>query len=141
MDEQDRWLTSALIDATLRNAAKADAPDLRQVLLGFLEVLDSLDRLVAQAASTSEQQVAEPAGWLDHLQALRRQLLGVFEHAGVTFFESVGQPFEPARHEAVKAVQRPDLADYTVIEEFARGCEWHGERLRYARVVVARNSD
>jgi len=140
VNDQDDWLTSVLMDATLGHTSVGER-DLRQALLSFLEVLDSLDRLVAIAASAAEQPGAEPPGWLDQLQTLRKQLLNAFERTGVTFFDCVGQPFDPTRHEAVEVVHRRDVGDDTIVEEITRGCNWQGQLLRFARVVIARNKD
>lgn len=133
MNNPDRGPPAALLDSVLRRAAEAEARDLRQALLSFLDALDALDRLTALAATTPY--------WRDHLEAARTQMISAFERVGVTFFECNGQPFDPQRHEAVEMIYRQDLDDYTITEALARGCEWQGNILRCARVVVARNPE
>ena len=137
MDDMDRRVAAYLLDAKLRHVADAETRNLRQVLLSFLDVLDSLDRLLALASVALERDVS----WIDHIQAVREQLLGAFAVAGITFIDCVGRPFDPSRHEAVEMIVRNDLDDYSVVEELARGCEWRDEVLRFARVVVARRPD
>lgn len=138
MDHQNRLLTRELLETVLRHSDKAEKPDLAQILLNFLEVLDSLDRLEKLASSVSAQPDTGSVQWAGHLQTLREQLLKAFEQAGVTFFDCTGFPFDPERHRAVEAVQRSDVDDYTVVEQVVRGCEWHGKVLRFAQVIVAR---
>ncbi len=142
MNNQDKNWTNLVMNSILEKSPKDETHLSRQLLLDFLKVLDSLDRLVTIAHSSAKPQPESGgSGWLSHLQALQKQLLDVFEHAGVTFFDCAGQSFDPNRHESVKAVKRHDIKDYTIIEEVSRGCEWHGEILRYAKVVVARNTE
>lgn len=107
---------------------EAHRREMRRLLLDFLEVLDSLDRLLAPGEA-----VAGPS-----LAVLRRQLLEAFGRAGVRFFESTSRPFDPERHEAVESRWHPGLAAGTVVEEIRPGCEWNGELLRTAQAVVAR---
>ncbi len=138
MDEQNRWLPSELINVMLEQSSTSVSADIRQILLNFLEVLDSLDRLVKLTSSIPQQSESEASNWSNHLQTLREQLLKVFEQAGVTFFDCVGQPFDPERHKAVETIERRDIDNYTVIEQVTRGCEWHGTILRIAQVIVAK---
>ena len=133
-----------LLNAWLQETAKQpietmELREQRKIILDFLDVLDSMDRLVALAKPTSTMYPA--TNWLEHLRTLRGQMLEVFRCAGVGFFECVGQRFDPSRHEATETVRRQGLDDYTVVEELARGCEWRGQILRFARVVVVRSPD
>lgn len=139
MAEQDDWMTSFVRNA-LERKAESEAQDLRQVLLSFLEVLDSLDRLLnLDRGSASAEE--EPTSWEAHLRAIHSQLLAAFERAGVRFIETVGKDFDPARHQAMETVRRNDVNDYTIVEEISRGCEWRGEVLRFSQVVVARQKE
>jgi molecular chaperone GrpE (heat shock protein) len=59
------------------------------------------------------------------------------EQAGVSFMNCVGQAFDPVKHEAVEVRVTSDVEEHTILEEVVRGCEWRGEVLCYAKVVVA----
>ena len=52
-------------------------------------------------------------------------------------FESVGQRFDPTRHEAMATVRDAGCAPGTVVDEAGRGYLWNDELLRPARVRVA----
>ena len=56
---------------------------------------------------------------------------------GVTSFSAVGQPFDPAVHEALMQ-QESDEKPGTVVQEMARGYKLHDRLVRPAAVVVAR---
>lgn len=99
----------------------------RRVLLSFLEVLDALDRAVGTDQVTGT------------LAAVRKQLIAAFEQAGVSFLETLGQPFDPSWHRAIEA-RSGDEEHPVIIEEIMRGCTWNGELLRPAGVVIARST-
>jgi molecular chaperone GrpE len=101
------------------------------LLRDILPVMDNLDRALQAARS-------EPATSLTTgVELIQRELLRVLEKFGLTPFTSVGQPFDPERHEAIARVQRPDLPDMSVAGETARGYLLHGRVLRPAMVTVA----
>ena len=56
---------------------------------------------------------------------------------GVRPFATVGQPFDPLRHEAVAREERSDVPDHTVVAEILRGYQLQDRVLRPAGVVVA----
>jgi len=98
----------------------------------LLPVLDNFERAL-QAAKTEAAGAAVTAG----VELIQRELLRVLEKSGVTHFASVGQPFDPERHEAIARVPTTDHAEMTVVKETARGYLLHGRVLRPAMVAVA----
>ncbi len=134
--QQDRYLrTVAEFDNVRKRSVREREEYTRyaneSLLRDILPVLDNLDRAL-QAART------EPATSLaTGVELIQRELLRVLEKFGVTPFTSVGQPFDPERHEAIARVQRPDLPDMSVAAETARGYLLHGRVLRPAMVTVA----
>lgn len=139
MNNKDNLMNSYLMDAVISRAFADDNSELRQVLLEFLEVLDSLDRLVKIAVEEVEKKSAKEQSGL--LQVLQKQLFNTFKRIGVEFFDCKGQPFNPNQHEAIKVFSSPDFADNIILEEVVRGCNWKGKLLRSAKVIVARNFD
>jgi len=134
--QQDRYMRAV---AEFDNARKRSAREREEftryanesVLRDLLPVLDNLDRAL-QAART-EPAAAVTTG----VELIQRELLRVLEKFGLTPFTSVGQPFDPERHEAVARVQRPELPEMTVAGETARGYLLNGRVLRPALVTVA----
>lgn len=68
---------------------------------------------------------------------MQRSLRSLLETEGVKPFESVGERFDPIRHEAVATVRDVDGAPGTVVDEAGRGYLWNDELLRAAQVRVA----
>jgi len=111
-----------------RDAAARQAK--RELLRALVDLADGFDRALAHL----DESPASVAAGLHGMQRLLRSLL---EAEGVESFESVGQPFDPTRHEAIATVRDFDGAPGTVVDEAGRGYLWNGELLRPARVRVA----
>jgi molecular chaperone GrpE len=109
------------------NAASAK----RDIILPLLEVLDGFDR-AAPYLSSAPTPVAEG------VLAIQRRLLDLLGAQEVASFRAIGEPFDPAVHEAIGAVDSPDYGAGTVADEVQRGYRIGGELLRPARVRVAR---
>ena len=121
-----------------REAQREIARGKRDVIAALLPVLDDLDRAIAAAEEDRGAGAVRRgvelvhSGFLDRLRAL-----GVERDLPVP-----GQPFDPARHEAV-SVLRGEI-DGSVARTVSPGYLLEGEVLRPARVVVTqadRNGD
>ncbi|MBK9964095.1 MAG: nucleotide exchange factor GrpE [Holophagales bacterium] len=102
----------------------------RTLLLALVDLADGFDRALAHVDESPES-VAEG------LHGMQRRLRSLLEAEGVKPFESVGQAFDPTRHEALAAVRDFDGESGTVVDEAGRGYLWNGDLLRPARVRVA----
>jgi molecular chaperone GrpE len=134
--QQDRYLRAvAEFDNARKRAARDREEQIRfaneSLIREILPVLDNFDR--ALQAARSEPPAAVTAG----VELIQRELLRVLEKFGLTPFQSVGQPFDPERHEAVARVHAMDQPEMTVVGETARGYLLHGRVLRPALVTVA----
>jgi molecular chaperone GrpE len=101
-----------------------------RVVEALLPALDDLDR----AVDAVRQEVSE-----DHLQGLllvRRQIFETLGKLGVEEIDALGQPFDPAFHEAVCMAARPDVPPMTVTSVFQKGYTLGGKLLKAARVEV-----
>jgi molecular chaperone GrpE (heat shock protein) len=106
----------------------------REIIADLLEVLDNLDR-----ALDATQSGASPETLLQGVELVRRQFLGKLEALGVRRIDVVGQPFDPAVHEAVSAVPVADAGqDGQVIGVVRHGYRINDELLRPAAVAVAK---
>jgi molecular chaperone GrpE len=112
-------------------SAKYGAEKLLGQLLG---IADSLDLgLVA-----SEKPDAQVATLVEGLKLTRKQLTDVLEKNGVSVVDPVGQPFNPELHEAVTALESPDVPPNHVMSVMQKGYRLHERLLRPAMVVVAK---
>lgn len=102
------------------------------LLKALLPSVDNLERAIDAASRGSADQRA----LLDGVRMVHRQLVRDLEAFGLTTFESIGAPFDPARHEAVQQVASDRYASGVVVAEFSRGYMLHDRLLRPARVAV-----
>lgn len=114
-----------------RDRADAAHSGKRDIILRLLDLADNFDRAFLHAGDA-------PASLVEGLQSIRRNLLGVLEAQGVTPFESLGEPFNPERHEAIGVVDSDVYQPGYVAEELQRGYRWGDSLLRPARVRVAK---
>jgi len=140
-EHRDRYLRAAAeFDNARKRAAREREEYTRYVneslLRELLPVLDNFDRAL-QAARGEPAAAAVTAG----VELTQRELLRVLEKFGVTPFASVGQPFDPERHEAIARVPAQGRPEGTVVDETARGYLLNGRVLRPAMVTVASSPD
>src|SRR5512140_144634 len=94
----------------------------RNLLLALVDLADGFDRALTHIEESPDEVVAG-------LHGMQRRLRSLLEAEGVTSFESVGTPFDPARHEALATVRNFDGAPGTVVDEAGRGYLWNDELL------------
>jgi molecular chaperone GrpE len=102
----------------------------RELILPLLEVLDDFDRAMEHLGDVPE--------WASSgFEAIYKRLNGILQSQGIVSYESVGDSFDPVRHEAVGLAEDQDVEPGTVVAELNRGYCWGAEVLRPARVRVA----
>jgi molecular chaperone GrpE len=71
-------------------------------------------------------------------EATLKQLYKAFEKAGIKVIDPVGQPFDPAWHEAMVAQESRTQPANTVLSVIQKGYSLNGRLLRPARVIVSK---
>jgi len=95
--------------------------------------VDNLERAIETPQNGgSETQIA--AG----VDLTLKELLKIFQKFGVQPIESLGEPFDPALHQAMLQQEVADQPHNTVINELQRGYLLHDRLLRPAMVVVSK---
>jgi molecular chaperone GrpE len=116
-----------------RDVAGAVERGKRSLILAFLEVVDSFDRALLQVGNAS-------APLVEGLEAVHRKTLALLQAQGVTPYNSVGETFNPALHEAVASVIGTQYPPGVVADELQRGYKAGDAVLRPAQVRVSQNS-
>ncbi len=102
----------------------------RSLILAFLEVVDSFDRALLQVGNAAKPLV-------EGLEAVHRKTLALLESQGVTPYNSLGETFDPALHEAVAPVVSTQYPPGVVADELQRGYKTGDAVLRPAQVRVS----
>ena len=100
-----------------------------ETVKALLPVYDNLDRAL--------QQGTEDTAFYKGVEMTMKQLSEIFEKLGVAPIEAVGQPFDPARHNAVMHVEDESLGENVVAEEFQKGFTLGDKVIRFSMVKVA----
>jgi molecular chaperone GrpE len=136
-DLQDRLLRLAAefdnyrkrTDRERRELSDAVAADLMR---DVIPVVDDLERALAAAADSPD------AALRSGVELIHRQLLDVLRRRGAEPFESVGQDFDPAWHEALASDPANGRRDGEITAEIRRGYRLGPRLLRPALVKVAK---
>jgi len=115
-----------------RDIEAANRYGLEKFAAELLPVKDSLELAVQNAGKADMQSLRD--GQQATLQLLSRAL----EKLGVTVIDPHGEPFDPARHEAMMAQESTTAEPDSVLQVVQPGYELNGRLLRPARVIVSR---
>ncbi len=96
----------------------------------FLPVLDNFDRAIAQAPAAGDP-------FADGMRMVYGQFSDVLAKAGLTPIAAMGEPFNPAIHEAIAYQPSPDAPEGHVIYEAKRGYRMGDRVVRPASVIVS----
>ena len=103
-----------------------------ELIKAILPVIDNLERAL------DHPQGENPDGLTEGIKITLNQLLQVLEKFGLTPIASVGEPFDPSRHEAMMQVESADHEPNAVVSELQKGYFLNDRLIRPAMVSVAR---
>ena len=139
-DYKDRWLRAEAEVQNTRRRMLRDRDDAvraseERILIDMIEVLDDLER----ALSALPQDQAANA-WAQGVALTAQRLRDALARRGVTPIATVGEPFDPAFHDALLEVPAPEGSrPGAVVQEVQKGYARDSRALRAARVVVAKS--
>lgn len=133
---RDKYLRlAAEFDNYKRRAQRDQGDAIRFANEGLLkEVLPIVDNL--ERAIHSAKQAPTLDGVAQGVELTLKQFLETLAKFGVRPVPSIGEPFDPSRHQAVSRTES-EAPENTVVQEFQRGYLWHDRILRPAMVSVA----
>ncbi len=131
---KDKWLRAV---AELENYKKRTRREIddsvfrarQDLLTNFFPTADNLDRALELARGNDQL--------FKGIEMVAHEFRSALARNGIEAVPTVGQPFDPAMHEALSQVDSPDHAPGTVTFEFERGYRQGDRLLRPARVVIA----
>lgn len=115
-----------------RDIESANRYGLEKLAQELLPVRDSLDLAVENAGK------ADAASLVEGQKATQRLLAKAFERLDIAELDPVGQPFDPAFHEAMMMQESATAEPNSVLAVVQRGFLLNGRLLRPARVIVSR---
>lgn len=132
---QDQMLRLAADYDNFRKRARREQEDVKRfgiegLLKDMLPIFDNLDRALVHSTNDKDPVIAG-------IRMVVKQFQDVLAQYHVVAFTSVGQPFDPARHEAVGQEPSETVPAQAVARELQQGYMIHDRLLRPARVMVA----
>ncbi|MCP4191919.1 MAG: nucleotide exchange factor GrpE [Planctomycetaceae bacterium] len=136
-EAQDRVLRSQAEMENFRRRTRRDVEDERRfatksLLSDLLPVLDNIQRAIEAG-----KQAGDGAGLLQGFEMVYQQLLEVLNQHHCPQLGTVGDPFDPALHEAIAEEPSEDLPKGVVTRVHLSGYKLHDRLIRAAQVVVS----
>src|SRR6202795_2057360 len=133
----DKYLRLAAELDNYKRLAQRDQRDLirfgnEQLLKELLPVVDNLERAVKAAREGGSSDVL-----IQGVDLTLKQLTEALTRFHVIPVETVGQPFDPATHQAVTSVASEKVPERHVVDEFQRGYLLHDRIFRAAMGSVS----
>lgn len=141
-DAEDRALRAAAEAENTRRRADRSVENAHKFALekfvgDLLPAVDSFER-AADAASGASAEGKAVQAIAEGVELSLKLLIEALERQGIAQVDPIGAPFDPALHEAMTMVERPDAEPNSVVEVFQKGYTVNGRLARPARVIVAK---
>lgn len=101
-----------------------------ETLLELVPILDNLRRAFASLPK-------EENGWTAGFRHIAKQMEDLLARHGLERIPTVGEPFNPALHEAISQLPHPEYAPDIIIDEIESGYRHAGTIVKPAKVVVS----
>lgn len=137
---RDQLLRTAADFDNFRKRTRRDVDDAQRrgkesAVKDLLPVFDNFERAITHAESTGEaKSVAEG------LRIVLKQFLDTLEKMGIHRINAVGQPFDPAIHEAIQHMESAEHPAGVVLYDVQPGYRLNEHLIRAAMVVVSKGS-
>jgi molecular chaperone GrpE len=142
---KDKWLRAVAELENYKKRVKREIDEavvraIQTLLPAFLPAMDNLERAL-DVAELSKQDPAKFETTIEQLvkgiEMVRTEFMNALSRHGIEPVRSLGQPFDPAVHDALQQFDSPDHPPGVVIREFEKGYKMGARLLRPARVIVA----
>jgi molecular chaperone GrpE len=138
-EANDKFLRTYADFDNYRKRMQRDLADFRkyaneQLVLELLTVVDSLGLALKHSVEAEETSQGLQQG----IELVHKQLRDTLEKFGVKQFAAAGEPFDPAKHDAMMQVPTDEVPENTVVQVFQEGYVYHDRVLRHAKVSVSK---
>ncbi|MDE0041032.1 MAG: nucleotide exchange factor GrpE [Candidatus Poribacteria bacterium] len=118
-----------------RRAEESSKYAIEGVIKDIIPIIDSVERAI-ESTSKSKDFDALSEG----IQLIHKQLLDSLQRRSINPIETIGENFDPTRHEAIMHVESEEVPENAVIEEFQRGYTLHDRVIRPSMVSVSKGT-
>ena len=122
---------------TEQDVEKAHKYSLEKFSIELLTVMDNLERALSAAAEHDDETVKAIH---DGVDLTLKSFSDCFGRFNIMAVDPLGEPFDPAVHQAMTIQENPDVEPNTVIAVMQKGYTLHGRVIRPAMVVVSKEA-
>jgi len=138
-EAHEKYLRTSADIENYRKRMQRDLAEFRkyaneQLALELLPVVDHLGLALKHAAESGES----AQGMREGVELVYKQFRDVLEKFGIKAFVAEGEPFDPARHDALMQVESGDAPENTVVQVLQDGYLYYDKVLRHAKVSVSK---
>lgn len=138
-EHRDRMLRMAAELDNFKKRSARELDDLKKystenLIRQLLTVVDNLERAIASASPDNENGQSV----VDGVALTLTEIIKILEKHYVSPIQALGEPFDPAFHQAMCQEESADQPPNTVVQEFQKGYLIHDRLLRPAMVVVSK---
>ncbi len=103
---------------------------------GLIGIIDDFERALSASKNTQDFNILYKG-----IEMILRQLEEFLSKKGLTRIKTVGEAFDPSRHEALEVVSDDTKPENTVVEEILKGYSLNEKILRAAVVKISKKSN
>ena len=107
-----------------------------KVVKELLPIVDNLERAVTHA-----KEAGESGAFLEGVEMTLNLFGQTLEKIGVTPVASIGETFNPEKHEAVQQIESADHEPNIIVSEFQKGYMLNARLIRPAMVIVSKSPE
>ena len=102
------------------------------LLLDLVEIIDNFERAIKSSEDSRDFD-----SFHEGVEMIEKQFTSMLDTKyGLKRFESLGEEFDPEKHEAIAAVESEEADSQVVLDDFQKGYMLHDRVLRHAKVRV-----
>lgn len=140
----ERYERMLRLQAEFENARKRVAKEKAEfkkyanedLIAQFLPVLDNFERALVHGEANNESYSI-----LEGVRLIHREMRSLLARYGLKEIKSVGEEFDPNKHEAIMKVESEDHKEGTILEEVQKGYILNDRLIRPAAVKVVVKKD
>ncbi len=104
------------------------------LIVELLPVLDDFERFLEHAKKESENNQS----MLEGVELIYKKLSNILEKQGLKKMETIGQEFDPEKHQALMQVESEEHESGHIVEEHLKGYTLNDKVIRHSQVLVAK---
>lgn len=104
------------------------------LILDLLVSIDNFERALKAAKENKDYENLRKG-----TEMIYKEMMGILKKNGLEEIKTVGENFDPYKHEAVEQIIENDCEDGTIVEEYQKGYTLHSKVIRPSKVKVIKS--